>query len=81
MPPCLALGTIRIKGKVEQIKEWSGTLPLHLSVEANEKGAFGSSSTKVANFTYYDWILQKIKETLKKWHKKCKYEGTKNKIP
>ena len=28
--------------------------PLHLVVVAIEKGAFGSSSTKVANFTYID---------------------------
>ena len=27
-------------------------LPLYLGVEAIEKGAFGSSSTSVANFTY-----------------------------
>ena len=29
--------------------------PLHLGVVAIEKGAFGSPSTKVANFTYF-WI-------------------------
>ena len=40
-----------IKGKVEQSRERSSTLPLHLSVVAIEKGAFRSSSTKVANFT------------------------------
>ena len=31
--------------------------PLHLGVAAIEKGAFGSSSTKVANFTYSYLIL------------------------
>ena len=31
--------------------------PLHLGVVATEKGAFGSLSTKVANFTYFfNWI-------------------------
>ena len=41
---------VRIKGKVEQSRERSST-PLHLSVVAIEKGAFGLPSTKVANFT------------------------------
>ena len=43
---------VRIKGKVEQSRERSSTLSLHLSVVANEKGAFVSPSTAVANFTY-----------------------------
>ena len=43
---------VRIKGKVKQSREWRSTLPLHLSEVAIEKGAFGSSLTKVANFTY-----------------------------
>ena len=47
---------VRIKGKVEQSREWSSTLYLHLSVVAIEKGAFGSPSTKVANFTYFTFI-------------------------
>ena len=42
---------VRVKGKVELFWEWSSA-PLHLSVVALEKGAFGSSSTKVINFTY-----------------------------
>ena len=42
---------VGIKGKVEQSRERSSTLPLHLSVVAIEKGAFRSPSTKVANFT------------------------------
>ena len=37
---------VRIKGKVEQSKEWSSTLPYTLVVVAIEKGAFGSPSTK-----------------------------------
>ena len=51
---------VRIKGKVEQSRERSGTLPLHLSVVATKKGAFGSASAMVANFTFYflqDWSL------------------------
>ena len=34
--------------------------PLHLSVVAIEKGAFGSPSTKVANFTYLLYKFRKI---------------------
>ena len=41
---------VKIKGKVEQSREWSNT-PLHFDVVAIEKGAFESPSTKVANFT------------------------------
>ena len=43
---------VRFKGKVEQPREWSSAPPLHLGVVAIEKGAFGSPSTMVANFTY-----------------------------
>ena len=40
---------VRIKGKVEQSKEWSSA-PHYISVvEAMEKGAFESPSTEVAN--------------------------------
>ena len=42
---------VRFKGKVEQ--SWNGVAPpLHLGVVAIEKGAYGSPSTMVANFTY-----------------------------
>ena len=44
---------VRFKGKVEQSREWSSAFPLYLGVVAIEKGAFGSPSTMVANFTYY----------------------------
>ena len=40
-----------IKGEVDQSWEMSRALPLHLGVVATEKGAFGSPSTTVANFT------------------------------
>ena len=43
---------VRIKGKVEQSREYSSVLPLHLGVVATEKGTFGSSSTKVAKFFF-----------------------------
>ena len=52
---------VRIKGKVEQSREWSSP-PLHFGVVAIEKVAFGSPSTKVANFTYiyiYIYIYKK----------------------
>ena len=42
---------VRIKGKVEQSRERSSALPLHQGVVAIEKGALGSLSTKVTNFT------------------------------
>ena len=42
---------VRIKGKVEQSRERSSSLP-YIGVVAIENGAFGSASTKVANFTY-----------------------------
>ena len=41
---------IRIKDKVEQSRKKSSA-PLHLGVVTNEKEAFGSPSTMVANFT------------------------------
>ena len=41
-----------IMGKVEQSRERSNALSLHLSVVAIEKGAFWSPSTRVTNFTY-----------------------------
>ena len=48
MPPCLTLSIVGygIKGKVEQSKERSSALPYTI---ANEKGPFGSPSTKFAN--------------------------------
>ena len=36
---------VRIKGKLEQSKEWSSALLIHLCVVAREMGAFGSPST------------------------------------
>ena len=42
---------VQIKGKVEQSRERSCAPPLHFCVVAIEKGAFGSSSTTVTNFT------------------------------
>ena len=43
---------VHIKGKVEQSRERSIALPLHLGVVSIEKGAFWSPSTTVTNFTY-----------------------------
>ena len=43
---------VRIKGKVEQSRKRSAP-SLPLGVVAIEKGAFGSPSTTVANFTYF----------------------------
>ena len=40
---------------MEQFREWSSA-PLHLGVVAIKKGAFGSHSTKVSNFTFYLYI-------------------------
>ena len=41
-----------VKSKMEQSRERSSALSLHLGVEAIEKEAFGSPSTMVANFTF-----------------------------
>ena len=53
--PFKTLGNIRYVSRdtyqVEQSREKSSALPLHLGVVAIEKGAFGSPSTTVANFT------------------------------
>ena len=49
---------VQIKGKVEQSRERSNAPQTHLGVVTIEKGAFWSSSTKVADFTYiyiYIW--------------------------
>ena len=42
---------VRIKCKMEQSRERCSALPQHFSVVAIEKGAFGSLSNMVANFT------------------------------
>ena len=53
MLPCLTLSIIRYRSRVKWSNLWNGVAPSpHLSVVAIEKGAFGSISTKVANFTY-----------------------------
>ena len=49
--PCTQHYQVRIKDKMEQSSEWSSA-PLHLGVVAIEKGAFGSTPTTAANFTY-----------------------------
>ena len=48
---------VRIKGKVEQSREWSSALTLHLGVVNIEKRAFGSPLTKVANFCFYIYLI------------------------
>ena len=45
---------VRIKGKVEQSRERSSTLP-YISV-VFQKGGFGSPSTTVANFILYSYL-------------------------
>ena len=53
---------VRIKGKVEQSREWRSAFPLHLGVVAIEKRAFGSPSTKVANFNFnlYFFVVERF---------------------
>ena len=53
---------IRIKGKVEQYRE-RRCAPLHLGVVAIEKGAFGSPSTTVANFTFSEYYSHRVSHT------------------
>ena len=43
---------VRIKGKVVQSRERSSALFLYFGVVAIENGAFWSSSSTIANFTY-----------------------------
>ena len=50
---------VRIKSKVEQSRERSSSLPLQIGVVAIKKGAFGSPSTTVTNFTLYFWLEQR----------------------
>ena len=45
MPPCLTFSIIRYRSRVKWSNPWKG-------VVANEKGAFGSPLTTVANFTF-----------------------------
>ena len=54
-----------VKDKVEQYKEKSRTLLLHLGVVAIEKGTLGSPSTMLTNFTFtfiyiYVFIIDKV---------------------
>ena len=65
MPPCLTLSIIRYGSRVK----WSNPgkelrPPLHLGVVAIEKGAFGSPSTMVANFTYFTSSLPLLPDLL-----------------
>ena len=55
---------VRIKGKVEQSREWSSILSLHLCVVAIEKGDFRSLSTMVTNFTYLYLLTLFVHSTL-----------------
>ena len=50
---------VHIKGKVEQSRECSSTLPLHLGLVAVEKGAFRSPLTKGRQLYFY-FISDKI---------------------
>ena len=53
MSPCLTLGIIRLGSRVKWTNPRKGVgPPLHFSLVTNEKVAFGSLSTTVANFTY-----------------------------
>ena len=47
---------VQIKGKVQQLKERSSAFSQQLGAVANEKEAFQSPLTMVANFTYYIYI-------------------------
>ena len=60
MPPCLALSIIRYGSRVKWSNPGKGVAPSPTPwcSKAIEKGAFGSPSTMVANFTYlksYKW--------------------------
>ena len=55
IPPCLTLSIIRYESRVKWSNPRKGVAPSpkHLGVVAIEKGAFGSPSRTVANFTYF----------------------------
>ena len=55
-----------IKGKVEQSKESSSALQLHLGVVAIERGTFGSPLTVVANVFL---MIERDKRELWNWEK------------
>ena len=64
MPPCLTLSSVRYGSRVK----WSNPgkeyhPPLHLGVVAIEKGAFGSHSTMVANFTFIYSLIESTRRT------------------
>ena len=65
---------VRIKGEVEQSRERSSALPLHLGIVAIEKGTFGSLSTTVASFTF---LLIVIITTFRRTYrpKRCDYNN------
>ena len=44
---------VGVMSKLGQSKERSSALSLYLGVEVNEKGALGSLSTTVTNFTHF----------------------------
>ena len=48
----IQLYKVRIKGKVEQSREWSSAPTLHFGVVAIKKGAFVWPSTAAPNFTF-----------------------------
>ena len=57
MLPCLTLSIIRYGSRVKWGNPGNGVTPsLHLGVVAIEKGAFGSPSTTVSNFTLIIYI-------------------------
>ena len=69
MSPCITLSNKATnQGYVEQSRERSSTLPLHLGVVAIKKEAFWSHSTTVCQFIYYIYIYIYIfKEKNKDW--------------
>ena len=69
-----------IKGEVEQSRERSSA-PLHLSVVAIEKGAFGLPSTTVANnnnYYFFFFFISQSKECLEAYQLKCRVDNNKN---
>ena len=60
----------RFKGKVEKSRERSSAIP-SLGVVAIEKGAFGSPSIMVTNFTYlYIYIYRERERESERWRER-----------
>ena len=74
MPPCLTLSVIRLGSRVKWFREWISALLYTSGVVAVEKRAFWSSSTTVANFTYFIYFENLLVLDRKTWNHKVTWD-------